>query len=44
VGYFLGEKHTWLVPLLHTYIWLALGIVIFLLWVRYLLWTKGPKG
>lgn len=43
VGYFLGEKHPWLVPLLHTYMWLALGIVIFLLWVRYLLWTKGSK-
>ncbi len=43
VGYFLGEKHSWLVPQLRTYLLLALGVVIFLLWVRYLLWTKGPE-
>jgi len=43
VGYFLGEKHSWLVPQLRTYLLLALGVVIFLLCVRYLLWTKGPK-
>lgn len=43
VGYFLGVKHSWLVPQLRTYLLLALGVVIFLLWVRYLLWTKGPE-
>ncbi|MGD0827458.1 MAG: DedA family protein [Desulfobaccales bacterium] len=43
VGYFLGRKHFWLVPQLRTYLLLTLGIVIFLLWVRYLLWTKGPE-
>ncbi|MGO9620734.1 MAG: DedA family protein [Desulfobaccales bacterium] len=43
VGYFLGEKHFWLAPQLRTYFLPALGVVIFLLWVRYLLWTKGPE-
>ncbi len=43
VGYFLGEQRSWLVPQLRTYILLALAVVIFLLWVRYLLWANGPK-
>ena len=43
-GYFLGEKRSWLVPQLRTYLLLALGIVIFLLWVRYRLWAKGLKN
>ncbi|MFZ0050695.1 MAG: DedA family protein [Desulfobaccales bacterium] len=43
VGYFLGEKRSWLVPQLRTYLLLALGVVLFLVWVRYLLWTKGPE-
>jgi membrane protein DedA with SNARE-associated domain len=44
VGYFLGEERSWLVPQLRIYLLLALGGVIFLLWVRYRLWTKGPKN
>lgn len=43
MGFFLGEKRRWLVPQIRAYLWLALLLVILLLWLRYKLWQNHGR-
>lgn len=43
IGYFLGEERHWIVPLIRSYLWIALGLIFLVILIGYVGWRLRSR-